>query len=101
MDETLKRLVVKLMREKANDIEVGNCVLTADEAMSIMSAISHEALSREQACRYLNMGRSKFGDKIAKKELPKGRRRLGHKELDWWKDELDLWTGRFKKFMKK
>ncbi len=101
MDETLKKLVVKLLKEKTHDIEVGNCVLTADEAMSIMSAISHEALSKEQAYRYLNMSRSKFDDKVAKKELPEGRKRLGHKELDWWKDELDTWSGRFKKFLKK
>lgn len=101
MDETLKKLVVKLMREKADAIEVGNCALTSDEAMSIMSAISHEAMSKEQACRYLNMSRSKFDDKVARKELPKGRKRVGHKELDWWKDELDTWTGRFKRLLKK
>ena len=82
MDETLKKLVVKLLKEKTHDIEVGNCVLTADEAMSIMGAISHEALSKEQSCNYLNMSRSKFDDKVAKKELPKGRKRVGHKELD-------------------
>ena len=101
MDENLKRLVVRTLREKANDIDVGNSNLTADEAMSIMGAICHEAMSKEQACNYLNMSRSKFDDKIANNELPKGRKRMGHKELDWWKDELDACVGKVKRLFKR
>lgn len=101
MDENIKKIVVKALRDKADEIDVGNSNLTSDEAMSIMSTIAHEALSKEQACRHLNIGRSKFDGKVANKELPKGRKRVGHKELDWWKDELDAWIGRFGKIRKK
>lgn len=101
MDENLKRIVVRTLREKADDIDVGNSNLTSDEAMSILGTICHEAMSKEQACNYLNMSRSKFDDKVLNHELPKGRKRVGHKELDWWKDELDMYVGRFKKLLKR
>ena len=86
---SLKRLVTKLLRETADKIDTGNCELSDSEAMEIMSVLSHQAMSKEDACIYLNLSRSRFDDLVREGRLPKGRKRRGFKELRWYKDELD------------
>lgn len=76
------------MRDTADKIDAGNCEMTSEEAMDLMSVLSHESLSKDQACSYLNLSRSRFDELIRLKELPKGRKVRGYKELRWYKDEL-------------
>lgn len=87
--QALKKLLAKLLRETADKIDSGNCELSETEAMDIMRVVAHESMSKEQACRYLNISSSRFGDLIREKKLPKGRKVTGFKELRWYKDELD------------
>lgn len=87
--KALKKLLAKLLRETADKIDSGNCELSETEAMDIMRVVAHESMSKEQACRYLNISSSRFGDLIREKKLPKGRKVTGFKELRWYKDELD------------
>ena len=89
--QALNKLIVKLLRETASKIEAGNCELSDSEAMDIMSVLSHEAMSKEQACSYLNMSRSKFDALVSEGKLPKGRKRRGFKELVFYKDEIDMY----------
>jgi len=93
---SLKGLVVKYMHETADKIDVGTSEITESQAMDILRVVAHEALSKEQACRHLNLSKSRFDDNIREKKLPKGRKRTGHKELDWFKDELDIAAIRLK-----
>lgn len=51
--------------------------------------MTHVAVSKEKACRHLNMSRSKFDSKVLEGIIPKGRKRVGFKELVWYLDELD------------
>ena len=85
----IKRLVVRYLRDIADKIEAGNSELSESEAMDIMRVIAHESLSKEQACRHLNVSRSRFDDLIREKKLPKGRKVSGFKELRWYRDELE------------
>lgn len=85
----IKRLVVRYLRGTADKIEAGNTELSESEAMDIMGIIAHESLSKEQACRHLNVSRSRFDDLIREKKLPKGRKVSGFKELRWYRDELE------------
>lgn len=85
----IKRLVVRYLRGTADKIEAGNTELSESEAMDIMGIIVHESLSKEQACRHLNVSRSRFDDLIREKKLPKGRKVSGFKELRWYRDELE------------
>lgn len=87
--EKLKKMIVKMLRETAMKIERGDCELSSSEAMEIMSVLSHEALSKEGACRHLNISRSKFDDMVREGTMPRGRKRVGFKELYWYKDELN------------
>ena len=88
---SLKKLIVKLLRETADKIDTGNSELTDSETMEIMSVLAHQAMSKEDACIYMNMSRSKFDNLISEGKLPKGRKRRGFKELVFYKDELDMW----------
>lgn len=88
MNKSLIKHLTKLMRDTADKIDAGNCEMTSEEAMDLMSVLSHESLSKDQACSYLNLSRSRFDELVRLKELPKGRKVRGFKELKWYKDEL-------------
>lgn len=86
---SLKKLIVKLLRETADKIDANNSELTEEEAIELMSVLAHRAMSKEQACSYLNLSRSRFDDLVREGKLPKGRKRRGFKELVFYQDELD------------
>ena len=95
--QTLKEQIVKKMREVADKIECGTCELSESEALDMLSIIGHEVMSKESACMYLNLSRSKFDDLVREGKLPKGRKRTGFKEIAWYKDELDACVKNLKK----
>jgi predicted DNA-binding transcriptional regulator AlpA len=47
-------------------------------------------MSKEQACNYLNLSRSRFDDLVRERKIPRGKKRVGFKELYWYQDELDF-----------
>ena len=67
---SLKKLIVKLLRETVDKIDTDNTELTEEEAIEIMSVLAHRAMSKEQACIYMNMSRSKFDDLVREGKLP-------------------------------
>ena len=81
MQERLVRLLTKLMRDTADKIDAGNCELSVDEAMDLLNVLSHESLSKDQACSFLNLSRSRFDDLVRERKIPKGRKVRGFKEL--------------------
>jgi predicted DNA-binding transcriptional regulator AlpA len=89
MKLSIARLVAKLLRETADRIDAGNTELSDSEAMDLAGILCHEVMSKDTACRYLNLSRSRFDDLVRTKKLPKGRKRVGFKELAWYRDELD------------
>lgn len=94
---SIRSLVVKLLREAADKIEIGTSEISDSQAMDLVSAFTHVPMSKESACSYLNMSRSRFDDLIRMKKLPKGRKRIGFKELVWYQDELDDCIKKLKK----
>lgn len=97
MKLSLVQLVVKLLRDTADKLDTGNSELSDSEAMDIASLLSHEVMSKAKACKYLNLSRSRFDDLIREKKLPKGKKRVGFRELCWYKDELDNCIMKLKK----
>lgn len=81
-------MIAKLLRETADKIDAGTCELSEQEAMDIMSVVAHNALSKEEACLFLNLRRSRFDDLVREGRIPRGRKRRGFKELIWYEDEL-------------
>lgn len=90
MQKPLTKLIVKLMRECADKIESGNCELSDEEQSDILSVIAHRTLSKEEACIFLNLRRSRFDDLVRLGKIPRGRKLRGRKELIWYEDELRL-----------
>lgn len=85
----LKQLLIRTLRDTADKIETDTCELTEQEASQIMEVLLHVTMSKETACSYLGLSRSKFDELIRDGKLPKGRKRRGFKELVWYRDELD------------
>ena len=86
---TLNRLISKYLRETADRIDAGTCELSNSQAMDILGVVAHEAMSKEAACEYLNVSRSRFDDLVRERRIPRGRKRKSFKELVWFRDELD------------
>ena len=86
---SLRNLVVRLLRDVANKIDAGTSEISDAEAVDIVNMMTHRPMSKEMSCKYLNLSRSRFDDLIREKKFPKGRKRMGFKELVWWQDELN------------
>lgn len=57
---------------------------------------TEEYISKYEACRYLNISRSTFDAYVKDGKLPKGKKRIGFKELAWTKKELDKYVHKLK-----
>lgn len=88
MNVKLMKLVAKLLRDVADKFDGGTSEISEEQALDIINILTHEILSKECACEYLNLSRSRFDDLIRLGIIPKGRKRKGFKELVWYKDEL-------------
>ena len=88
MNAVLKKLLLRELDALKERIKSDNCNLSAEEGMDIIGVIAHESLSKEQACSYLNVRKSRFGELIDNKKIPKGRKITGFKEHRWYKDDL-------------
>lgn len=88
MNTVLKKLLLRELDILKERIKSDNCNLSAEEGMDIIGVIAHESISKEQACSYLNVRKSRFGKLIEEGKIPKGRKVVGFNELRWYKDEL-------------
>lgn len=85
----MKQLLLHELRSAIDRVERDECAMTDGEAMKVIAALTHEAMSKEQVVNYLGWSRSKFDDYCARGLMPKGRKRVGWKELVWYKDEIN------------
>lgn len=88
MNSLIKKLLLRELDCLKERIKSDNCNLSAEEGMDIIGVIAHESLSKEQACSYLNVRKSKFGELMDEGKIPKGRKISGFNEHRWYKDEL-------------
>lgn len=84
-----KKLVAKYLRELADKIDAGTSEISETEAVDILSNITHQAMSKVQACQYMNLSRPRFDELIRAGRIPKGRKKVGFTEKVWYRDELD------------
>lgn len=88
MSKLIKSVISKLLRKIADKIDSDTCELNEQQAIEIMSVIGHNSLSKDEACSYLNLSRSRFDALVLEGKIPKGKKRRGFKELFWYEDEL-------------
>lgn len=92
----LTKLLIKELRNTADKLEADTCEISETEAMDIINVLTHEAMSKESACKFLNVSRATFDLHVSLGNIPKGRKRIGFKELVWYKDELQKCIDRLK-----
>lgn len=92
----LNKLLINELRKVADKLEAGTCNISASEAEDIMNMLTHEALSKESACEFLNVSRATFDLHVSLGNIPKGRKRKGFKELVWYRDELQKYIERLR-----
>lgn len=93
----IKKLLSNELRKIADKIDAGTCEMSVDEAMDIVNMLTHEAISKEEACKFLNVSRATFDLHVSLGNIPKGRKRTGFKELVWYKDELQKCVERLRR----
>lgn len=94
-DEKFLRIIVpKVLRKVADILEKGGqpCEMDDDEVRTSYSALAHglnnKGMTKEQACSYLNMSRSKFDSLVREGVLPRGKKVQGMSELRWYRADL-------------
>ena len=89
----MKRLLINLLRQCANDLENDSCSLTEQEISNSIDYIGKlvhgYTMSKAQACSYLKISRSSFDNLVKIGVLPRGKKVMGFKELRFYKSDLD------------
>lgn len=86
--EFIRKTVAKHLRELADKLDAGNTNISEEQSMELLSILANEELSKDQACSFLNIQRSKFDKLVREGKLPRGRKVRGFKELRWNKKDL-------------
>lgn len=85
------KVISQSLRQLADDVDDGKFECNEEQMTQIITQLAEfnmEFLSKAQACDYLNISRSTFDKLVKEGKLPKGKKRLGFKELSWKKEEL-------------
>lgn len=94
MEFMLKKLLIKVLEDCILRLKGDNSNLTEEEMIKAIEVLNtantDRGMSKEAACMYLNMSRSTFDSYVQQGLFPKGEKKLGFKELQWSKVELDL-----------
>ena len=93
------KLIRKLLLKLVDDIDSGNSNVSEEEQkeiLNILNRIHSSRLSKEAACKYLNVSRATFDNLVRDGKLPRGKKEVGFKELSWTKYELDEYVTKLK-----
>lgn len=85
----IKDFLIHTLRESADNIESGVCELPIEQQNELLALIAHQPMSKAQAYQFLKMSRSQFDYLVKNGQIPKGQKRVGFKELVWYKDDLE------------
>lgn len=91
-------VISQSLRQLADDIDDGKFECDQEQIECMVTQLAEfnkdRPLSKAQACDYLKISRSTFDKLIRDGVLPKGRKRLGFKELSWTKEQLNQYDGK-------
>lgn len=85
------KVISQSLRQLADDVDDGKFECSKEQMTEVVTQLAEfntEFLSKAQACDYLNISRSTFDKLVKEGKLPKGKKRLGFKELSQRKEEL-------------
>ena len=84
----VKEIVANLLIDYGTRIKNGTSDIPIEECTNILSSIAHIAMTKEEACDFLNISRSRFDDYVRDGKIPRGRKIKHKTNLIWYKDEL-------------
>ena len=96
MKEDLRNSLGDLLIEVGNKFKANTSEIEEEQALKIFTAILHEPVSKERAAIELNISSSRFDALIAEGKLPKGKKKLGWKELRYYLDEIIEYAKKYK-----
>ena len=97
MNQAILDFVGTTLIDIGNKIKEGKCELTDEQAGIILGSVGHIEMTKEEACQYINISRSRFDDHVRAGIIPKGRKKRNKTALIWYKDELDIAIRQFPK----
>ena len=88
------KVIRNLLAQIVDDIDAGNSNVPDDGYDDIIAQISmmtqgNAKYSKYQACKYLDISRATFDNKVREGLIPIGKKQQGFKELFWLKSDLD------------
>lgn len=88
MNEGLRNSLADLLIDTAEKFRANTSDIEEEQALKIFTAILHEPVSKERAAIELGISPSRFDKLVEEKKLPKGKKKLGWKELRYYLDEI-------------
>lgn len=88
----LKTLLSQVLRKTADDLDADRYNCDEEQMKGVLDELyqfnDELPLSKDQACSYLGMSRSKFDQLVREGKIPRGEKHRGLKELTWKKHDL-------------
>ena len=85
-------LLRKLLQQLIDDIDSKNSNISEVDqlkAIELIQKITSKELSKIESADYIGVSRATFDNYVRDGFIPKGRKRMGFKELSWNKSDLD------------
>ena len=86
------KVLRNLLQQIINDIDSRNSNMSQEnqiEAIKLIQKFYSKNLSKLEAANYIGVSRATFDNYIKNGWIPKGEKRMGFKELSWFKSDLD------------
>ena len=81
------------MLKIVDDIDAGNSYIDENEAIELIGSLKEmvrtdKPMSKYQSYTFLNMSRAKFDNLVREGKIPRGKKVVGFKELQWFEKDL-------------
>jgi len=80
--------ISRLLRETADKFDAGTSEANEEQILEGMKIFLHTPISKESAAIELGIHPSSFDKLVAEGKIPKGKKKLGWKELRWYTDDI-------------
>lgn len=97
MKNALSKLLSSHLREIADKLDAGNTNITEEQAIDILSSISHIKLTKEEVCDEFGLSRATFDRYVLNGYIPRGVKEKHKTNLVWYKDEIEQGLKRLKR----
>ena len=83
-----RKMVKNYLLEVIQNLDSDTCELDQEEALHIMSSFAHIKLNKFEAAQRLKISTATFDRKVASGKFPFGMKRIHHKDLYWYLDDI-------------